>query len=553
MQMPALHTEKILQQNKPRSPRVIAGFVFALLAGALSVSLSAQTSGAYKVTNLISDGSVNANFTDPSFLNPWAISVSPTWWISTANTGLSFVVAATPTPGTIRFKVNVPPASGATANGFPAGCVTTAGSAATAFMLPNGTQAAFLFSTLDGTISGWNNKLGAGGSTAQIVINKGPAAASYTGLALLNTSTASYLLAANFGAGNAIEVYDSNFQPTKLAGSFTDPNLPAGYAPFSVHILNNQIYVAYALRSATAPVSVDAVGNGAVSVFDTSGNFVSRIATGGNLNSPWGVALAPANFGVFGGSLLIGNFGDGFIYAYDPASAAYRGRLTDGTGKPLSYASLWELLPGGTAVGNSTTVSGGDTNTVYFTAGLAKQQHGLFGAIANDTSAGTPAFGMSAGAGALTVPAGEATQATISIAPTYGFNGVVSLSCSGFPAGASCNFAPAQVTATPTAPAYSTLTIQTSPKMALLTHHSGAGIAFAFLLPFASLAVFYRRRSVGNAFRLMVVCGIMTAVAGTLAACSNNRPTTPAGTNPITITASSGSVSQTTTIALTVQ
>ena len=552
--MSALHNETSLRHVRSRSHRAIAGTVLALLGAALSVPLAAQTSGAYKVTNLISDGSVNANITDSSFINPWAISTSPTWWINTANTGLSYVVAATPNPGTINFKVNVPPASGATATGLPAGCVTTAVSPATAFILPNQTKAAFLFSTLDGTISGWNNKLGTGGSTAQIVINKSAAGASYTGMAILNTTAASYILAANFGAGSVIEVYDSTFQPTKLAGTFTDPTLPSGYAPFSVHVLNNKVYVAYALRTSQAPyVSVDAVGNGAVSVFDTSGNFVARIATGGNLDSPWGVAIAPANFGVFGGSILIGNFGNGIINAFDPSTFSYRGQLTDGTGKPLSYASLWELLPGGTTVSNGTTASGGDTNTVYFTAGLAKEQHGLFGAISNDTSAGTPAFGMSVATGALAVRNGAYNTTMISIAPTYGFNGTVSLSCSGLPANSTCQFAPSQVAVTPTAPAFSTLTIQTSLTMAQLTRRGGAGIAFAFLLPFVSLAVFYRRRSVSDAFRLTVVCGIMTAVAGALVACSNNRPSTPAGTTPVTITASSGSVSQTATMALTVQ
>ena len=519
---------------------------------------AAQTSGAYKVTNLISDGSVTANVTDASFINPWAISSSSTWWISTANTGLNYVVASTPTPGTINFKVVVPPGSATTgaASGFPAGSVTTAG--ASGMILPNGTKASFIFSTLDGTIAGWNSKLGTAGAICQIVVDHSASGASYPGLAILNTSaTTSYILAANF-AGNAIEVYDSTFQPAKLAGSFTDPLLPAGYAPFSVHVLNNKVYVAYALRTSTAPYrTVDAVGNGVVSIFDTAGNYLSRVATGGVLDSPWGVAIAPANFGIFGGSILVGNFGNGQINAFDPASLQFRGQLTDGTGKPLSYASLWELLPGGTTVGNTTSVSGGDVNTVYFTAGLASEAHGLFGAISNDsTTAGTPSFGLSTGAPSLTMTNGTAITTQIAIAPTYGFNGNVSLKCSGLPADSTCTFSPAQVAATGSAPAFTSLTIQTNTSTSMLDRKLGAGgVTTAFLLPFASMLVFFRRRSLGinKAFQWMVVCGVFTALAGLVVGCSSTSVTTPAGTSQVTVTATSGSISQTTGIALTVK
>ena len=283
---------------------------------------------------------------------------------------------------------------------------------------------------------------------SEIAINNSAAGASYTGLAIINTATASYILAPNFGTGNAIEVYDSTFTRTTLAGSFTDPTLPAGYAPFSVHVLGTQVFVAYALRSANAPyVSVNAIGNGIVSVFDTSGNFVARVVTGGNLDSPWGVAFAPATFGIFSNDLLIGNFGNGLINVYNPMTYAYLGQLTDGTGTPLTYPSLWELLAGGTTVGNTTSVSGGSTSTVYFTAGLAGEAHGLFAGIAsNSTATGTPTFGFSAATGNLAVTAGSSVQTVVSVAPTNNFAGTVTLACSGLPAGATCAFSPAQLT-----------------------------------------------------------------------------------------------------------
>jgi len=549
-------TNRIFKSRKTARAIARISAAFAVTAAILSLQTVAQTGGAYVVTNLVSDGSVPAAFTDPNFINPWAISASGTWWMSAEGTGYSYVVGSTAPIGTIKFKAIVPPASG-TAAGSPAGSVTTGG--ATGMILPDGTKASFLFSTLDGTISGWNSVLGTANAIAQITINNSAAGASYPGLAILNTATASYILAANFGTANKIEVYSSTFAPTTLSGSFTDPNLPAGYSPFSIHILNNQIFVAYALRSATAPYQVmGGLGNGVVNVFDANGNFVARVATGGNLDAPWGVAFAPANFGIFGGSLLIGNFGNGLINAYNPTTFSYLGQLTDGTGKPLTYPTLWELLAGGTTVGNTASVSGGDTSTVYFTAGLTGEAHGLFAAIANSTAAGTPSFGFSASTGALTVKNGSSVQTIISVAPTYNFNGTVSLACSGLPVDATCTFSPSQITASATAPSVATLTIQTATNMALRqpTRHGMAGVAAALLLPFASVLLFYRRRSssLTGLLRLFVLCGAMFATLGTIMGCGGSAPpSTPAGTSQVVVTATSGSISQSTTISLTVQ
>jgi len=252
----------------------------AILTVAASVC-SPLIAQSYKVTNLISDGSVAAAVTDAGFQNPWAMSSSGTWWISTANTGSNYVV--TFATGAINFKIVVPSATNPTSPGTPAGSITTAG--ATGMVLSNGTKANFLFSTLDGTISGWNGGLGTAGAIARIMINNNAAGASYPGLATINNTSGSFLLAPNFGKGNAIEVYDSTFKPAKLAGTFTDPNLPAGYSPFGIHVIGQQVWVTYALRTSAAPFqTVNAPGNGAVSIFDVNGNFVARAVTGGNLN-----------------------------------------------------------------------------------------------------------------------------------------------------------------------------------------------------------------------------------------------------------------------------
>jgi uncharacterized protein (TIGR03118 family) len=535
-----------------------------LVLVALPLGLSAQAQS-YKVTNIISDGSVPATTIDANFLNPWAMSVSGTWWISTANSGYNYVVSAA--TGTSPFKVIVPSASGTVGStGSPAGSVTTGGTVGMVLPAPNSTKASFLFSTLDGAIAGWNSKLGTANAVTMIVINNSSAGAIYPGMAILNivsggVTTSSYILAANFGKGNAIEVYDSNFKPTKLAGTFTDPTLPPGYAPWSVHVLGTQVFVAYALRSTPDFEEVLGSGNGVVNVFDTQGNFVSRVVTFGNLNAPWGVAIAPSNFGVFSNALLIGNRGDGKINAYDPKTYNYLGQLMDSTGKSLTYASLWELLPQGTAVAGTAAVSGGDPNTVYFTAGLANEAHGLLAGITNGTTAGsTPTYGFSTSAGAATVAAGNSTTATVSVVSANGFSGAVSLACNGLPAAATCAFSQSPINVSANGVATGTVTIQTAKGTAglrLRPRHNAlaAGIAFALMLPFAWLGGVRRRREALP--RLLCGMVVFAAMAGFVSGCSDDStkptPSTPAGTSTVSIAATAGSITQTSTFALTVQ
>jgi uncharacterized protein (TIGR03118 family) len=509
------------------------------------------------VTNLISDGSVAAIVTDPGFLNPWAISTSGTWWISTANTGSNYVVPSA--TATISFKIVVPSATNPTSPGSPAGSVTTAG--ATGMVLPNGTKANFLFSTLDGTISGWNGGLGTAGAIARIMINNNAAGASYPGLATINNTSGSFILAPNFGKGNAIEVYDSTFKPAKLAGTFTDPNLPAGYSPFGIHVIGQQVWVTYALRTSAAPFrTVDAPGNGAVSIFDVNGNFVARAVTGGNLNSPWGVAIAPASFGIFSNDLLIGNFGDGLITVYDPKTFAYLGQLMDTTGKSLAYLSLWELLPSGTAVMGTTATSGGAANTVYFTAGLAGEVHGLFGAISTNTTVGTPTFNLTAVTPAVTVAAGDAAKVDIKIVPINGFSGTVALNCATVPLSGSCSFAPGSVSVAANTVATATVTVQTFKANVSRRTISNTGIVSAVLLPFASILAFRRRKIATATMRSVRLLGLLLVIAsvgGLITGCNgagpNSSPSTPAGVTPIVVNAVSSTAVQQTTVAVTVK
>jgi uncharacterized protein (TIGR03118 family) len=541
--------------------------LLALSLAAIAIPAAAQTAGTYTVTNLVSDGSVPATITDANFINPWGVT-NATFWINTQATGLDYVISPTnfppftpPAAPAIAFKISIPAASGGTtATGSPTGAASTG--TATGFVLPDAVKATFLFASLDGIITGWNSKLGTAGAVAQVAINNSTAGAVYTDMALATNTTGTFLLAANFGKAAAIEVYDSNFAAAKLAGSFTDPSLPANYVPYSVHVIGSQVFVTYALRGTTGGPTV-APGNGMVNVFDTNGNFVAHAITpGGNLNAPWGLAIAPTTFGIFGGDLLVGNFGDGVINIYDPKTFAYLGQLADGTGKTLTYASLWELFFGLTPPSSTTS---GNLNTLYFTAGLAAEKHGLLAAVnTNPTATGTATYGFSASNSTLSVAAGSSTTAIVSAAPTNNFSGTVALACSGLPEAATCTFSPAQLTVVAGSPATSTVTIATVKKMACVRPFTIHGtsidkITVAFLLPFGAFLLFPRRRSPGRqrSIRLLGLFGALILSAGFIAGCSSMSdvfvPSTPAGTSQVTIKATSGSITQSTIVNLTVQ
>jgi uncharacterized protein (TIGR03118 family) len=558
--------------SSPTSPtqRRSGRNLFALSLLTISLSAAGQTAGTYTVSNLVSDGSVPATITDANFINPWGVT-NATFWINTQGTGLDYVLSPTnfppfppltpPATPAFAFKITIPAAGGGTtATGIPSGAASTG--TATGFLLSNGTKATFLFASLDGIITGWNSGLGTNGAVARVAIDNSAAGAVYTSVAIATNTTGSFLLAANFGKGSTLEVYDNKFASAKLAGSFTDPNLPAGYVPYAVHVIGTQVFVTYALRATTGGPTV-APGNGLVNVFDTNGNFVSRaVSPGGNLNAPWGVAIAPTTFGVFGGDLLVGNFGDGIINAYDPKTFAYVGQLADGTGKTFVYASLWEIFFGLTAPSSS---NGGNQNTLYFAAGLASEKHGLLGSInTSSTTSGTATYGFSASSSSATVPAGSSATFVLSAAPTNNFSGTVALACSGLPQAATCTFAPTSLTVVAGAPATTTLTIATVKQMAFVRPFSirgtsAAKITVALFLPFGALLLFPRRRLANQQryLRLLGLLGTLLLSAGFVAGCSSTSdifvPFTPTGTSAITIKATSGSITQSTTVNLAVQ
>ncbi len=232
---------------------------------------------------------------------------------------------------------------------------------------PAGTSPAkFIFDSESGQLTAWN------GGTQAVPKYNDPNAV-YKGLTMATTSQGTFLYAADFSE-DAIHVFDSNFKTVNLsAGAFTDRNLPAGYAPFGIQEIDGFIVVTYALQNAAKHDDVAGPGHGFVDIYDADGTHLRRLVTGGALNSPWGLALAPGGFGAFGGDLLVGNFGDGTIHAYNPFSGDLEGQLMNKDGNPIQIDQLWGLR-----FGNGVT---GSPNSLLFTAGIGDELHGLFGEI----------------------------------------------------------------------------------------------------------------------------------------------------------------------------
>ena len=513
-----------------------------------------QATSAYSQTNLVSDGSVKAAQTDPNLLNPWGMTIGQQtpFWINAAGSGLSLVYDS---GGNKQFKVTVPAAAGSTKSGTPTGITFNAST--TDFAVPGGAAALFLFDTLDGTISAWNT------STANpvAVVDNSTSGAVYTGLAIANNGTANYLLAANLASGK-IDVFDAKFKPATLAGSFADPGVPQGFAPFNVHVLNSSVYVTYGQQTPGGGPPTSGAALGYVSVFDANGNLKAHAISGGNLNAPWGIALAPAGFGQFGGDLLVGNFGDGTINAFDPTSFALKGQLQDATGAAIVNNRLWEILfgQGGT----------GDPNTLYFSAGVNNEKGGLFGAIAVAAAAPAGDFQVAPSVQAVTLAAGASGTVQIQVAPSNGFSAPVTFNVSGLPAGLTFQFSPASVT--PSAGAAATTTLTISPAAVApgsgggyiastgTPSHPGKGTALAAFVPLglaALVPLMLRRRKMRNC--LMTLGGTLTllAITFTIAGCGGgkNASVSPvaAGTSTVTVTATSGTIVHTTTFTLTVQ
>ncbi|HEY6090403.1 MAG TPA: TIGR03118 family protein [Gemmatimonadales bacterium] len=326
----------------------------------------------YAQHNLVSDGAVSADLVDPDLVNAWGLVASATspWWVSDNGTDKSTLYNGT-TGAKVPLTVSVP--------GAPTGVVFNGGSG---FVVSNGTAsgpARFIFATEDGTIRGWNPAVA--GTQTEVAVDNSAAGAIYKGLTIATTPAGDRLYATNFHAGT-VDVFDAQFHP--VPGGFVDPTLPAGYAPFGIRVLTGRIYVTYALQDADAEDDVAGVGHGFVNAFDLQGALLARVASRGRLNSPWGLAIASSDFGEFSGDLLVGNFGDGHINAFDLAGSKgsgelrQRGQLMGADGAPLAIDGLWAI-----AFGNGGAA--GSVNELFFTAGPFDEAHGLFGKLVATT------------------------------------------------------------------------------------------------------------------------------------------------------------------------
>lgn len=346
----------------------ILAFGGALWIVAIAASLAQSPARADIIqTNLVTDDqSVNqAKITDPNLVNPWGISSSPAnpsgpmgpFWVSDNGTGVSTLYSVDPTTNAtaaVPLVVTIPGDGSVTGQAF---------NTTSAF---NGDR--FLFVNEDGTISGWRGALG---TNAEVLQTADPNNI-YKGAALDVVNSNAYLLSANFGTGN-IDVLKNDSSVPDLTGKFLDPNLPAGYAPFNIANLGGVLYVSYAVKNGKD--DQPGPGNGIVSAFDANGIFLGRIGTGGSLNSPWGMAIAPGGF-PFAGALLVGNFGDGRINAFsaDALNPGFLGQLEYKPSNPVEIDGLWGLI-----VGNNG--SAGSSSKLYFSAGPDDETHGLFGVL----------------------------------------------------------------------------------------------------------------------------------------------------------------------------
>ncbi|MGZ8218647.1 TIGR03118 family protein [Methylomagnum sp.] len=349
-----------------------------LLSGSFSTIAAPQKY--YVQQNLVSDQAGQASTTDPDLINGWGIAFGPFGpiWVADAGTGKSTIYNGTGTKQSIVVTIPLPPGS-TDPNSSPTGIVFNGFAGTTGavqFPVSRGTASGssnFIFATEQGTIAGWSSTVDP--ANAIITVNNSVSGAIYKGLALGADGTRRLLYATDFRNGK-VDVFDSNFQPiTDLpSGAFTDPKLPTGYAPFGIHNIQGAIYVTYAKQDQNRVDDVPGARLGYVSIFDARGQFIKRLISKGRLNAPWGIALAPADFGQFGNRLLVGNFGDGKINVYDPATGAYVSTLRQAANAQIVVDGLW-----GISFGNGINSQG--TNQLFFAAGPNGEAHGLFGYI----------------------------------------------------------------------------------------------------------------------------------------------------------------------------
>lgn len=335
-----------------------------------STKTTTHTNSRFTEIPLISDVAGKADVTDPKLVNPWGLAMGKTLWVSNAGTGTATVYSGGASQLTKeKTEVAIP-------GGTPTGQVFNGEEGFEISSKGVTGPATFIFASPSGAITGWNAEV----NPSSAIISAFTRKADYKGLALMRTNRGSFLLAADF-ANNRVHVFDDDFNRVRLSKSaFRDRALPSDYHAYNVEIVGNAVYVAYAKRDPETGKSIAGKGLGFISRFTASGRFAGRVAARGALNAPWAMIAAPKGFGAFTGALLVGNFGDGWINAYNPRNGRYLGPLRKADGKAIAIEGLWDLEQG-------TAASGGE-NALWFSAGIQKAQHGLVGLIMPSDAAG---------------------------------------------------------------------------------------------------------------------------------------------------------------------
>ncbi len=362
----------------------------ALLTAASAVAFVGEShamgffNNGYVRDNLVSNDTnrIPADHQDTQLVNPWGNAFAPggPFWINENGEGLSALFAGDGTfsgPGPSAPSVIIPPPNGGTSPSKPTGIVSNA-TGQFKLKAPFTGAPAFIFATEDGTISAWNGAVGFPGPAQLEADNSnatcpdGSKGSIYKGLAPGATKSGVFIYATNFFC-DTVDVFDGTFKQVTTSGNFKDPLIPAGYAPFGIQNILGNLVVTYAKQDEEKEDDDAGPGHGFVDVYDTNGNLIKRLMRGLPLNSPWGIALAPLNFGPLSGDLLIGNFGDGHINAFDLQSGQFRGTLNDRNNRPISIDGLWSLVFGG--------ASKSDPAELYFTSGPNDEADGLFGKL----------------------------------------------------------------------------------------------------------------------------------------------------------------------------
>ena len=346
-----------------------------IVAGALCAAAVIAQAGPnrYQAQTLVSDVPGVAPNTDPHLVNGWGVAFNPKGfvWVADNGTGLATLYDGHGVPQSLVVTIPATPSSD---HGSPTGIVFNG---STDFAVTSGGKsgpAAFLFATEDGLIAGWAPSVAPTDAIQAYPPSGAPApTAVYKGLALANTGSANFLYATDF-VGGKIDVFDATFTKVTMPGGFVDPHLPKDFSPFNIQNIGGHLFVTYAKHEAGENDETAGPGLGAVDEFDATGHLIRRIATHGKLNAPWGLALAPASFGKFAGDLLVGNFGDGTISAYDLGSAKFRGQLKGVDHHVLKIDGLW-----GMAFGND--LKDQPSGTLFAAAGPDDENHGSYNAI----------------------------------------------------------------------------------------------------------------------------------------------------------------------------